>query len=281
VFSVEGSEVFVPDGVAVADALARTTHLGVGAHADDLELMAIHGILACHLASDRSFIGAVVTDGVGGPAADGGLDRAALRETRRTEQKRAAELGRYGAVVFLDHPSKVVKDPNHPRVSDDLCALLRATRPDVVYTHALADSHDTHVAVTLRLLEACRTLAPEERPLRVLGCEVWRDLDWLDDADKVALPLDGNAELQAALIGVFTSQLGAGKRYDLAALGRRRAHAVFSDARGADRHEGVVWAMDLTALAHGSGDPVEHTRALVRRFSEDVTTRLERLTRRT
>jgi LmbE family N-acetylglucosaminyl deacetylase len=281
VFSREGSEVFVPGGAAVREALARTTHLGVGAHADDLELMAIHGILACHLTSDRSFTGALVTDGVGGPAAETGLDPAMLRETRRAEQQRAAELGRYGAVVFLDHPSGAVKEPTDVRASDDLVALLRATRPDVVYTHALADSHDTHVAVALRLLEACRKLAPEERPARVLGCEVWRDLDWLDEADKVALPLDGNTELQAALIGVFTSQLGAGKRYDLAALGRRRAHAVFSDARGADRHEGVVWAMDLTALAHGSGDPVEHARSLVRRFSDDVTTRLERLARRT
>jgi LmbE family N-acetylglucosaminyl deacetylase len=232
------------------------------------------------LASDTSFTGVIVTDGVGAPPADLVLDDAQIRELRRAEQKRAAELGRYGAVAFLDHPSKSVKDPADERVTDDLVALLRASRPEIVYTHALADSHDTHVAVALRLIAACRRLDPGERPARVLGCEVWRDLDWLDDADKVELPLDGNAELQAALIGVFASQLGAGKRYDLAALGRRRAHAVFSDARGADRHEGVVWAMDLTALAHGTGDPVEHARALVRRFSDDVTARLERLARR-
>jgi LmbE family N-acetylglucosaminyl deacetylase len=280
VFSRAGSELYAPDGAAASEALFRTTHLGVGAHADDLEIMAIHGILACHQASDRSFTGVVVTDGVGGGRADGTLDDAALRDTRRAEQKRAAELGRYGAVVFLDHASSAVKDPANERVRDDLCTLLRATRPDVVYTHALADSHDTHVAVALRLIDACRRLAPEERPARVLGCEVWRDLDWLDDADKVELALDGNTELQAALIGSFTSQLGAGKRYDLAALGRRRAHAVFSDARGADRHEGVVWAMDLTPLAHGSAEPVEHVRVLLQRFSSDVTSRVERLGRR-
>jgi LmbE family N-acetylglucosaminyl deacetylase len=239
--------------------------------------MAIHGILACHLASDRSFTGAIVTDGVGAPKAELVPDGPELRELRRAEQKRAAELGRYGAVAFLDHPSSAVKDPADERVTDDLVALLRASRPEVVYTHSLADSHDTHVAVALRLIDACRRLDLEERPARVLGCEVWRDLDWLDAADKVELPLDGNAELQAALIGVFASQLGAGKRYDLAALGRRRAHAVFSDARGADRHEGVVWAMDLTALAHGDVEPVEHLRALLQRFSSDVMARIERL----
>jgi LmbE family N-acetylglucosaminyl deacetylase len=280
VFAREGSEVFVPDGTAVREALARTTHLGVGAHADDLEIMAIHGILACHQASDRSFTGAVVTDGAGSPGTDPAQGAEALRDARRAEQKKAAVLGRYGAQVLLDHTSRAAKNPTDATIRDDLVALLRATRPEVVYTHALADSHDTHVAVALRLLEACRLLAPEERPGRVLGCEVWRDLDWLDAEDKVALPVDGHAELQAALLGVFESQLGAGKRYDLAALGRRRAHAVFSEARSADRHEGVVWAMDLTALAHGDADPLEHVRSLLQRFSDDVTARLERLRRR-
>jgi LmbE family N-acetylglucosaminyl deacetylase len=279
-FTRAGSGFFVPDGAAVSEALSRTTHLGVGAHADDLEIMAIHGILACHLASERSFTGAVVTDGVGAPRPDGAFDAAELRAVRRAEQQRAAELGRYGAVAFLDHPSTAVKDPADERVTNDLVALLRASRPEVVYTHALADSHDTHVAVALRLIDACQRLDPEERPARVLGCEVWRDLDWLDASDKVELPLDGNAELQAALIGVFTSQLRAGKRYDLAALGRRRAHAVFSDARGADRHEGVVWAMDLTPLAHGDAEPVQHMRALLQRFSSDVMARIERLGRK-
>jgi LmbE family N-acetylglucosaminyl deacetylase len=277
VFSREGSEVHVPDGTAVRPALARTTHLGVGAHPDDLELMAIHGILACYGGAGQFFSGAVVTDGAGSPQADPPLDAAGLREVRRAEQRRAAELGRYGAQVLLDHPSSAVKDANDTRVRDDLVVLLRATRPDVVYTHALADAHDTHVAVALRLLEACRLLAPEERPARILGCEVWRDLDWLADADKVALPLEGHVELQAELISVFASQLGAGKRYDLAALGRRRAHAVFSDARGADRHEGVVWAMDLTSLAHGDGDAAAFVSALVGRFSADVAGRVERL----
>jgi LmbE family N-acetylglucosaminyl deacetylase len=281
VFSRAGSELFVPDGTAVREALARTSHLGIGAHADDLEIMAIHGILTCHRASDLSFTGVVVTDGVGGPRADPAVEPSALREARRGEQRRAAELGRYGAQVLLDHPSGAAKDPTNPCVRDDLVVLLRATRPEVVYTHSLADAHDTHVAVALRLLEACRLLAPGERPARVLGCEVWRDLDWLDAADKVELPLDGQLELQAALLEAFTSQLGAGKRYDLAALGRRRAHAVFSDARSADRHDGAVWAMDLTALAHGSADPLEHVRLLVRRFEGDVVGRLERLSRRT
>ena len=42
------AEIFVPDGRTVPAALARITHLGIGAHQDDLEFMAFHGILACY-----------------------------------------------------------------------------------------------------------------------------------------------------------------------------------------------------------------------------------------
>jgi len=278
-FGRPGSEVFVPDGTPAATALARTTHLGIGAHADDLEVMAIHGILACHASDDQWFTGAVVTDGIGSPQdAARALDPAALRAARRDEQRAAAMLGRYGAQVFFDHSSGGVRDAEETAVVGDLVTLLRATKPAVVYTHALTDAHDTHVAVTLRLLDACRALSPNERPLRVLGCEVWRDLDWLLPKDKVALPLDGHEELQAALLAVFRSQVDAGKRYDLAALGRRRANAVFSEPRAVDRHPGVVWAMDLGPLVTNGGDPGAFVRSLVRGLEEDVVDRIVRLT---
>ena len=41
-FSRADAELYVPDGRGVPEALDRTTHLGVGAHADDLELMAVY-----------------------------------------------------------------------------------------------------------------------------------------------------------------------------------------------------------------------------------------------
>lgn len=270
------SAVFVPDGVPTGDALARTTHLGVGAHADDLEIMAIHGILACLEQPERWFTGVIATDGVGSPGRGGAVDPDELRAVRRREQERAALLGAYGAVVFLDHASSFVKDPSERAVVDELTALLRATRPSVVYTHALSDLHDTHVAVALRLLEACRRLAPEERPERILGCEVWRDLDWLTSADKVELPVDARPELQAALLAAFESQVRE-KRYDRAALGRRAANAAFTDIRHADRHDGVVWAMDLTPLLSEVAQPAELMQSFVRRLEADVLERIKKL----
>lgn len=277
-FSRPGSELFVPDGAPPADALARTTHLGVGAHADDLEIMAIHGILECYATSERFFTGAVVTDGAGSPGGEKVGTREALVARRKLEQKHAARLGRYGAQVLLDHPSDAVK-AGAADVVADLRALLLHTRPAVVYTHALTDRHDTHVAVALRLLAACQLLPDTERPARILGCEVWRDLDWLSDEDKVTLPLDGREALQLELVSVFASQIETGKRYDRAALGRRHAHAVFSESQHTDRHSAIVCAMDLTPLAAPDSEPVAYAERLIQSLKDDVVTRITRLRR--
>ena len=279
-FARQDSAIFVPDGVVPTEALARTTHLGVGAHADDLEIMAIPSIPACCEDAERWFCGVVVTDGTGSPGTSSlgtsAEDRATLRDVRRREQERAAMLGRYGAQIFLDYASADVKEPRDDRVVTDLVTLLRAPRPEVVYTHALSDAHETHVAVTLRVIAACRALPTTERPDRVLGCEVWRDLDWLSPVDKICLPADERPELQAELIGAFTSQLGA-KNYVAATLGRRAAHAAFSDSHASDRHRGVVWAMDLSPLVAGTADVGEYARGLVRRLEDDVLGRIRRL----
>ena len=61
------SDYLVPDGTGLDDALARTTRLGTGAHPDDLEIMAIPGILDCHGKEDGWFTGVVICDGAGSP----------------------------------------------------------------------------------------------------------------------------------------------------------------------------------------------------------------------
>ena len=69
-FYLETAEVFVPDGLPAAEALARTTHMAVGAHQDDLEIMAFAGILECFQREDKWFTGVVVTNGSGSPRDD-------------------------------------------------------------------------------------------------------------------------------------------------------------------------------------------------------------------
>ena len=279
-FQLPTADLFVPDGSDPSAALARTTHLAVGAHQDDLEIMAFHGIKACYQREDAWFLGVVVTDG-GGSARDGRYRDCTddeMKALRREEQRAAARLGEYAACVQLDYPSAAVKQAADHRLVVDLAALLAAARPRVVYTHNLADKHDTHVAVALRLLSALHTLPPDLHPERLLGCEVWRDLDWLAEEDKVALDVSGDEDLQAALLGVFDSQIAGGKRYDLATLGRRRAHATYHASHGVDATTGLTFAMDLTPLLQDKAlDPAAFALAQIDRFRREVEGRLGRL----
>jgi LmbE family N-acetylglucosaminyl deacetylase len=276
------AEVFVPDGVLEKQALARTTHMAVAAHQDDIEIMAFDGIAKAFRQPDKWFCGVVVTNGSGSPRAGLYADYTdeEMMAVRRAEQKKAAVIGEYGALVLLDYPSSAVKDRSNGNPVDDLVAVLEASHPEVVYTHNLADKHDTHVAVALRVVEAIRRLPRDERPKRLYGCEVWRDLDWLVDSDKVAFDVSSHENLQAALLGVFDSQVSGGKRYDLATLGRRRANATFFESHGVDIATGMIFAMDLTPLVlYDSLDVGEFVQGAVRRFSEDVSRRISRYMR--
>jgi len=279
-FSRADADVFVPDGTPMPEALSRTTHLCVGAHQDDQEFMAFHGIAECFGRHDRHFSGVVLTNGGGssrtGIYADYSDER--MIAVRVQEQRKAATIGEYACEIQLMHPSGDVKQPAHPGVLADLRAILEAARPELVYVHNPADKHDTHVAVCLRTLAAIRSLPRAERPKRVLGCEIWRDLDWLNDGDKQLLPADRHKNLAASLSGVFDSQITGGKRYDAAVAGRRMAHATFFESHATDKLDALNFAMDLTPLAEDETlDVFGYTQGLIRRFEDEVRERLARL----
>jgi LmbE family N-acetylglucosaminyl deacetylase len=277
-FSHPHADVFVPTGsLSPPDALAHVTHLCIAAHQDDIEIMAYAGIADCLESSGKSFGGVVVTNGAGSPrtGAYAELTDEDMQAVRRTEQRTAAQVGRYAIQVQLAHPSSDVKRSGHPGVAADLLEIFSRCRPETVYLHNPADKHDTHVAVLLRSLEAIRALPAERRPRRVLGCEVWRDLDWLPDSRKVALDAGRQPELAAALLAAFDSQISGGKRYDLATAGRRAAHATFHTSHATDRMTGITWAIDLTPLALDPAASVEaFTAELVHELETDVRGRL-------
>lgn len=278
--NLPSAEIYIPDGLPVEEALARTTHLCIAAHQDDIEIMAAQPILECFQQADKWFTGVVVTDGRGSPRNNiyQAYNDEEMRVVRFKEQRKAAYVGEYAALLLLDHPSKVVKDAAQPDPVDDLVTLLRAARPQVVYTHNLADKHDTHVSVALRVIAALRHLQPEERPAALLGCEVWRGLDWLPDDDKVLLDVSDHENLQAALLGVFDSQIIGGKRYDLASMGRRRANATYFESHGVDQASGLTFAVDLTALmTDPSLSPLQIIQEYMQRFEKDVANRITRL----
>jgi LmbE family N-acetylglucosaminyl deacetylase len=244
------ASMFIPDGMAPEGAIRRVTHLGIGAHQDDLEIMAFHGIEKC-FASPELWFGAVTcTNGSGSPRAGeyAGYSDQEMAALRRREQEKAAILGNYGALVQLNYSSPEVKGASRKHLKADLVKILRAVRPEVVYTHNPADKHDTHVAVAFAALAALRALKPDERPQTVYGCEVWRGLDWMDDGDKVPLDVGRREPLSMALIGVYDSQVEGGKRYDLATAGRRRANASYFQSHAIDEAEQLWFAMDLTPV---------------------------------
>ena len=276
-----GAEIYVPDGKPISEAIKRTTHLGVCAHQDDLEFMAYHGILECFgHPENRWFTGVTVTNG-SGSARDGKYKNYTdeqMMEVRKQEQKKAASIGEYAAQFLLHHPSKAVKDSKDVGVAADLDAVLAHCRPQVVYTHNFQDKHDTHVAVALRVIAAVRRMPKNERPKKVIGCEVWRSLDWLCDKDKVVMPVDRHENLADALMGVFDSQIVGGKRYDLATRGRRLANATYFESHAVDRSKALSWGMDMTPLVENDKlDPFDYTKAYIERFSDEVKDRIKRM----
>jgi LmbE family N-acetylglucosaminyl deacetylase len=241
--------------------------------------MALDGIQRCFGRSDSWFLAITVTDGAGSPRSGpySNYSDAAMRAVRSAEEKKAATVGEYSAAVLLDYPSSAIKDGPPELVVNELAGLINAARPEVAYTHNLADKHDTHVAVALRTLAAIRRLPNNTRPSAVYGCEVWRDLDWMIDTDKVTFDVS-HPNLAAALIAVYDSQIRGGKRYDLAAAGRQLAHATFSESHDVDRAEACVYAMDLTPLTDDSLDVATYVSDHIWRLEEDVSSRIERLT---
>ncbi|MEY4446936.1 MAG: hypothetical protein RL444_2049 [Verrucomicrobiota bacterium] len=273
------ARLMIPDGMAAPEALRRTTHLGIGAHQDDLEFMAFHGILACYDRADRWFGGVTITDGRGSSRAgkfkDWTDDQIAAERIR--EQDAAAVIGQYSFMAQLGYPSATVRDARESSVRDDLLRILEATRPEAVYLHNLADKHDTHVGCALRCIEAIRLLPKSDRPKKLYGCEVWRDLDWLVDTEKTPMPVSERPELARALNEVFATQIAGGKRYDLAVIGRRTANATFSQAHSTDQETAMQWAMDLTPLAQDDSlDPLTYTLGFIDRLKADVTARIRK-----
>jgi LmbE family N-acetylglucosaminyl deacetylase len=273
------ASVFVPDGTAAEDALRRVTHLGIGAHQDDLEIMAFHGIEQCFNSPDCSFGAVICTNGGGSPRAGeyAAYSDEAMAALRRREQEKAAIIGNYGVLVQLNYTSAAVKSVNDRHLRDDLVSILKSVRPEILYTHNPADKHETHIAVVLTVLSAIRELTLADRPKVVFGCEVWRNLDWMSDEDKVPMNVGAHEGLAMALIGVYDSQVAGGKRYDIATLGRRRANATYFQSHQTDEATQLWFAMNLTPLVtDDSIDILEFVLGHIDKFREDVAEKIRK-----
>ncbi|MBG0788337.1 MAG: PIG-L family deacetylase [Anaerolineaceae bacterium] len=274
------AECYYPSGEEDDGLIGQTTHLGIGAHQDDLEMLAIPGILAGYEHSDQAFTGVTVTDGRGAPRSGDYADLSdeEMWQVRLSEQRHAADIGRYLAQFQLNYGSAQVKSPQREEVITDLMSIIQACQPKIIYTHNLADKHDTHVAVSLSVIEALRRMGEDAQGITVYGSELWRGLDWLLDDQKVTLDVSSHPEWQAALLQAFTSQISGGKRYDLAAMGRKRANATYYQSHHTDQAELMVYAMDLTPLITDPRRSIEgFMDETIQSLAKDVHDRLQRL----
>lgn len=273
------AELFVPDNKPINDALIRTTHMTIAAHQDDIEIMAYDGIVKCYAKEDLWHCGVVVTNGAGSPRSGEYADYTdeMMMKVRRSEQKKAAYVGEYSAMAMLDYPSSCVKDSSNSVILQDLIMIIKAAKPKIIYTHNLADKHDTHVAVAIKTINAIRKLALEEMPEKVYGCEVWRNLDWINDDEKEMLDVSAHPNLASSLVELFDSQVIGGKRYDLAAIGRRLTNATFSASHATDTTSALSFAMDLTPLIlEPELDITEYITGYIDRFKQDVVKKIKK-----
>lgn len=277
------ASLYIPGGKSAKEALKQTTHLGICAHQDDLEITAFHGIRQCYNHRDRRFGGIICTNGGGSPRSGkyASIPDEEMSGIRKKEQEKAADLGKYSFVAQLDYPSTMVKDPDTLHLEEELLSILSAVKPSTVYTHNPADKHETHIGTVVAVIRAIRKLPLDERPGTVYGCEAWRDLDWMMDDDKIALDVSDRDNLGKQLIAEFDSQIAGGKRYDLAAPGRWRANATFYQSHETDKARQLLFAMDLSPLAAADSlDMLDYVMGYVQRFQQDVESKLKRRLKR-
>lgn len=275
----KSAEIFIPDNRSVNEALKSVTHVAIGAHQDDIEIMAYHGILECLNSNPAEFLGIICTNGAGsarvGPYAS--YSNEDMMRVRKQEQRQAATIGRFAACIQLDYSSAEMKDPGNFDVVNDLMTILSQTQVKRAYIHNLSDKHDTHVASASAAIQAMRKLPAEKRPKELFGCEVWRGLDWMMDEEKVALNVSGRQNLAAALLGVYDSQIAGGKRYDLATVGRRLANATYFSSHSVDDCEQLTFAMNLSPLINNPNiDVIKYISDSIDRFKEDAIAKISR-----
>ena len=248
--SKNGADIFVSDGLSLDKALRRTTHLGIGAHSDDLEIMAYSAIDECFDSEVLHFSGITVTDGCGSfrTGAYSDLSDDEFVDIRCNEQRVAAETGNYSSMIQFNYASSELKNRIDEQLIDDLCNIMLSSRPDIVFTHNPFDAHVTHIAVLIHTIEALRRISCEFMPRRLLGGEVWGSLDWIPEKNKIALKADRHPDLAKELLSIFKSQIDCGKHYDRAVIARREANATFFNPRKPDECSALIYAVELTSL---------------------------------
>lgn len=264
---MQETEVYQPKNANKAPIRA----LAIMAHHDDTEISSSAPMLEFYDGNKGSFATVVLTDGAGSArsGAYASVTDSEMVEIRKVEQRNAAELGHYARLWMLNYTSAEIRGVDARAVAE-VAAVLREVRPDVLYVHNPFDKHPTHRGALRVALQALEVVRSEYSPKRVLAGEVWRDLDWLPDSHKVVVAVDSNPELALNILKTFDSQIEGGKAYDLAATGRRYAHATFSESHSVDNAAQLAYFCDITDVANGKTALADFVSQVVKEFSDEL-----------
>lgn len=243
-FKKSDADLYIPSGKDESSILSKTNFLGIAAHQDDLEIIAFPGILQSYKANSNGFGGVVCTDGV--PRNSKNTEE--INKIRKNEQKRAADIGKYGFVIQLDYSSDEIIYNSNIDLENEIIGIINEAKPDIIYTHNPFDKHKTHLSVCRSVINALRNSKCKYKPDKLYGCEVWRDLDWLEDKYKVEFDVSGSSGLGLKLLEAFKSQIIDGKNYHKAVIARRTVNATFSNAYLKDKTNQSIYGIDLTPL---------------------------------
>jgi LmbE family N-acetylglucosaminyl deacetylase len=220
--------------------------------------MAIDGIQRGYRASKYTFACVVTTDGADSERS-GRYARATDRKMTSVvvaEQKRAANIGRYHAVYFMNYSTEEVRDQENEDIVNEYVEIIKELKPRIIYTHSLLDRHPSHVAVAVKVINALRSMKKGDQPKVLYGCESERDLDWVNPEKVVTFNISKNLRLQRQLISAHKSS-NMSRDFVNAAIGRRLVNAVFNRDEKKKSAKLTAKAINMTTLLRRKDFPIK------------------------
>jgi LmbE family N-acetylglucosaminyl deacetylase len=270
---LQDHDYFSPKSLDLVSALGQSRIVGIGAHSDDLDFMCLSAIEKGRTADGQStFFGMILSNGSGskrGKAFESFSDSDFI-ELRRREQRESAGISGFTGVLQFSYPSAQVKRKSFAKLQTEVAALLAAAPVEAVFTHSPFDRHDTHRAVCFHVLSAIQSLPRARRPKKVIGCEVWRSLDWLPEKYRKIFPICTTEPQMRRLFSVYQSQILGAKNYVDAVIGRKRSHATFSESHERDAADFCEIGVDLSPVALGKRSLNQFCDEVLQEFQKEI-----------
>lgn len=262
------TRIYIPDNKKLETALKRVKHWAIVAHQDDAEIISGH-----LLYKKRKDFGVIVlTNGAGSLRSKKTkrLSESKIIEIRNKEQEKAALLGGYSIVIQMNLPSGIVKGKRSRRVAlGELKSYLLGSKAESIVTHSPFDRHETHRSVVGVLIDLFSSIEMRRYPRSILGVEVWGNLDWLPEDEKIYLPIK-NPKFVCKLLSSYRSQNETGKLFHLGTVARMAANATFSESIEGSEGGHFLLAHDLVPFISGNVG-----QEIIKQFQLDMVNRLK------